>query len=88
MGKKKQIVQFVWKKILKKKKKKRRKTHVLHENIQAAHISSSKEKIPKLKCNKGRNIWGWPNMKIIPACPPASLPRFHQMALQDCSIAM
>ena len=50
----------------------------------------SKEKTPRespqLKRNEGLNTWDRANIrKIIPTWPRASLFRFHQTALQDCS---
>ena len=54
-------------------------------------MSSQKKKktqteLPKLKHNKVLNTWDRANiMKIIPTWPRVSLPRFHQMALQDCT---
>ena len=63
---------------------------MLLENNQAERMSSQKKKtpteLPKLKHNKVLNTQDRANiMKIIPARPRASLPRFHQMTLQDCS---
>ena len=73
------------------RKKKRRKTHELLENNHAARMSSQKKKktpieLPKLKLNKVLNTQDRANiLKIIPTGPQASLPRFHQTVLQDCS---
>ena len=61
---------------------------MLLENNQTSRITKSKEKspkkLPKQKSNKVLNIGDRANiMKIIPTLPRASLPRFHETALQD-----
>ena len=71
-------------------KRRKDKKHTCYLKIIKLHMSSQKKKapteLPKLKCNKALNTWDRANiMKIIPTWPRASLPRFHQMALQDHS---
>ena len=78
---------------MQKKKKKNRlynlqilQTGIREKNCQKEKKGKKKKKKKaKLKRNKVLNIQDRANIIIIPTWPQASLPRFHQTALQDCS---